>query len=53
MPAKRKPAYQHHKATGQAKVRIDGKDHYLGEFDWNRFRPSRACLICALESSPA
>lgn len=24
------PAYQLHKATGQAKVRIDGKDHYLG-----------------------
>ncbi len=24
------PAYQRHKATGQAKVRIDGRDHYLG-----------------------
>jgi integrase len=29
---KRKPAYLLHKATGQARVRIDGKDHYLGEY---------------------
>jgi integrase len=27
----RTPAYCHHKATGQAVVRIDGKDHYLGK----------------------
>ena len=26
----RRPAYQLHKATGQAKVRIDGRDFYLG-----------------------
>ena len=33
MPKKRsRPAYQLHKATGQAKVRIDGKDHYLGAY---------------------
>ncbi len=32
MPAKA-PAYQLHKASGQAKVRIDGKDHYLGVYD--------------------
>jgi integrase len=25
------PSYCHHKATGQAVVRIDGKDHYLGK----------------------
>lgn len=31
MPAKKKPAYLYHKATGQARVRIDGKDHYLGQ----------------------
>jgi integrase len=32
MPRKRrtKPAYQLHKATGQARVRIDGRDCYLG-----------------------
>jgi integrase len=30
MPAKKKPAYLLHQATGQARVRIGGKDHYLG-----------------------
>lgn len=33
MPAKKKPAYLLHKPTGQARVRIDGKDHYLGAYD--------------------
>jgi len=28
-----KPAYQLHKHTGQARVRIDGRDHYLGTFN--------------------
>lgn len=27
------PAYCHHKASGQARVRIEGRDHYLGSFD--------------------
>jgi len=31
MPNK-KPAYLLHKPSGQARVRINGKDHYLGEF---------------------
>lgn len=26
----RKPAYLLHKPTGQARIRIDRKDHYLG-----------------------
>ena len=26
------PALSHHKQTGQARVRIDGRDHYLGPF---------------------
>lgn len=30
MPAKRAPSYLLHKATGQARVRIDGRDIYLG-----------------------
>jgi len=30
--SKRKPSYLLHKSTGQARVRIDGKDHYLGEY---------------------
>jgi|DEB0MinimDraft_6_1074348.scaffolds.fasta_scaffold13629_3 integrase len=31
--SRKAPAYQLHKATGQAKVRIDGRDHYLGKHD--------------------
>jgi len=27
-----KPSYLLHKPTGQARVRNDGKDHYLGEY---------------------
>ena len=30
MLTKRKPSYLLHKTSGQARVRIDGKDHYLG-----------------------
>lgn len=30
--SKKKPAYTLHKRSGQARVRIDGKDHYLGEY---------------------
>lgn len=26
------PSYLHHRKTGQARVRIDGRDHYLGAF---------------------
>lgn len=33
MPITKKvPAYLHHKASGQAKVRIDGRDKYLGRY---------------------
>lgn len=32
MPHKNRPAYQLHKASGQAKVRISGKDIYLGVY---------------------
>jgi integrase len=32
MPKKRKPSYGLHKATGQARVWIDGQDHYLGPY---------------------
>lgn len=31
--SKKKPAYTLHKPSGQARVRIKGKDHYLGVFD--------------------
>lgn len=30
--ARRKPEYLHHKPSNQARVRINGKDHYLGPF---------------------
>lgn len=30
--ARRIPAYVHHKPSGQARVRINGKDHYLGPY---------------------
>lgn len=34
MPRKRRqPGYNLHKPSGQARVRIDGRDHYLGEYD--------------------
>lgn len=33
MPARKKPSYLHHAPTGQARVRIDGKDHYLGAYN--------------------
>ena len=29
---KKKPTYLLHKSSGQARVRVDGKDHYLGEY---------------------
>ena len=32
MRPKKKPAYQHHKASGQAKVRVNGQDTYLGKY---------------------
>jgi len=32
MPKKRKPSYLLHKPSGQARVRIDGHDNYLGEY---------------------
>lgn len=32
MPKKRKPSYLLHKSTSQARVRIDGRDIYLGPY---------------------
>jgi hypothetical protein len=35
MPARKQriPSYCHHNATGQAVVRIEGRDYYLGKYD--------------------
>ena len=32
MPIQKKPAYLLHKATGQARCRVNGKDYYLGKY---------------------
>jgi hypothetical protein len=34
------PAYTLHKPTNQARVRIDGHDHYLGEYGSDRPSPT-------------
>ncbi|MEQ8637413.1 tyrosine-type recombinase/integrase [Gimesia maris] len=47
MPNKkiRKPAYQLHKASGQARVRINGNDHYLGPYGSQESRDEYDKLI--------
>ena len=45
MPSKRKPGYLHHKPTGQARVRIDRKDHYLGPYGSSESRERYEDLI--------
>lgn len=32
MPTRKKPSYLLHRHTGQARVRINGRDHYLGKY---------------------
>lgn len=39
------PTYSHHKATGQARVWLNGKDHYLGRYDSPESRIRYAELI--------
>ena len=41
----RAPAYCLHKATGQARVRINGRDHYLGPFGSRESRAQYDQLI--------
>lgn len=45
MPVLRKPGYLHHKATGQARVRINQKDHYLGPYGSDESRARYDQLI--------
>lgn len=42
------PAYLHHKATGQARCRIAGKDHYLGPYGSESSRIKYGELIAKL-----
>jgi hypothetical protein len=49
-------AYTLHKGTGQARVRIDGKDHYLGQHDSAESRTRYDDLIAdwlAKQNDPA
>jgi hypothetical protein len=43
--AGRTPSYCHHKATGQAVVRLNGQDHYLGKYDTPESRAEYDRLI--------
>jgi len=42
---RRKPAYNLHAASGQARCRIDGKDHYLGVYGTQESRDRYDDLI--------
>ncbi|MFP4356596.1 MAG: hypothetical protein ACLFUJ_15905, partial [Phycisphaerae bacterium] len=53
--ARRFPSYCRHKSSGQARVRIDGRDFYLGPYDSPESRPECDRLIAAWlkrQSSP-
>jgi hypothetical protein len=60
-PTQRTPSYCLHRASDQAVVRIDGKDHYLGKYDTPDSRVEYDRLIaewlgngrCMLSSSMA
>lgn len=45
LPRKRVPGYLFHKATGQARVRINGKDYYLGPYGSEESRVEYGELI--------
>lgn len=54
MPARsaKVPSYCHHKATGQAVVRVEGRDYYLGKFGSAQSRERYARLIAEWQSRP-
>jgi integrase len=52
-PRRRKePKYRHHKASGQAVVTLNGKDHYLGRFDTQESKIRYGRLIQQWWESP-
>ena len=56
MKNKHHPAYCLHKASGQAVVRIDGQDHYLGKHgspeSWARYNQLIACWYANAQTLP-
>lgn len=44
-PKKEVPDYRHHKTSGRARVRINGKDHWLGKYGSDESRRKYADLI--------
>lgn len=45
MPRLLPPAYVHHKPSGQARVRIDGRDRYLGPYGSQKSRDAYARIV--------
>ena len=54
MPSKlrKPPAYRHYKPTGQAVVRIDGRDYYLGRHGTEASQEAYRRLIAEWATSP-
>ena len=55
MKSRRIPAYTHHKPTGQARVRINGKSFYLGKYGSPESHDRYDALIAesVIDSEPA
>jgi hypothetical protein len=53
MPAKsaRVPSYCRHKASGQAVVRLDGRDHYLGPYGTDESHERYALIIARWQAA--
>jgi integrase len=47
------PSYKLHKPSGQARVRIDGRDVYLGRYNSSESRQEYARVVAELNGSPA
>ena len=47
------PAYKEHKASGQARVRVNGRDVYLGKYGSQESKAEYRRICAELEASPA
>jgi hypothetical protein len=52
-PKKLVPTYSLHKPSGQARVRLDGRDLYLGAYDSEDSRREYARIVAELSSTPS